>query len=105
MSYRFEGLDALIAHAPDAADLSGRCQFVVIPSLRRVDCIIGESSSFDEIAGQISLLGERGWSVWALVPQHSLPSAHLAFQSCAAQLQGWTVRDGATVSFTAPEDP
>lgn len=104
-SYEFDGVEARIESlAPDQSGDS-RCagRAVVLPSLRRVECVLDSSTDFDAAGKYLAEYGAEGWEVWALVPLARLGSAHTAFSHVADRVQGWWQRADTIIAFTSPE--
>jgi hypothetical protein len=104
LSYRIEGVDAQVEPFR-GADETPEVRLVVIPSLRRIECVVHEESDFHVIAGELDDLKRGGWAVWVLSPLRRLGAAHLAFRGEAEYIQGWWVRPDDSVTFTTPQIP
>lgn len=103
LSYRVEGRDAQVETLPAGAD--GDVRLVVVPSLRRVECVLHDESDFTAVARGLDEMRRSGWAVWILAPLRRLGDAHLAFRGEADYLQGWWVRPDESVTFTSPQVP
>jgi hypothetical protein len=101
LSYRVEGVDAQV----NAFGTATAERLVVVPSLRRVECVVNDESDFAAVALGLSELASAGWVVWVLAPLRRLGDAHSAFRREAEHVQGWWVRSDRSVTFTAPQIP
>ena len=104
LSYRVEGVEALVEPLGVSAK-TPEVRVVVVPSLRRFECVVHEESDFDAVARGLDELRRSGWGVWVLTPLKQLGDAHLAFRGEADFVQGWWVRPDSSVTFTAPQIP
>lgn len=107
LSYQVEGLIAGVEDL-DFGVASG-IPAVVVPSLRRVELVVGEDTNLGALAEAVPAhFPDTGWSVWILAPLHRLTDAHSAFSSstgCVERLQGWWLRPDQSVTFTEPQLP
>lgn len=104
LSYRVEGVDAQIASLGVAGETS-EVRLVVVPSLKRVECVVHAESDFQAVARELVELRRSGWGVWILTPLRRLGDAHVAFRDEAEYVQGWWERPDRSVTFTAPQIP
>jgi hypothetical protein len=104
LSYRVEGVDAQIKPLGPAT-APPEVRLVVVPSLRRVECVVDDESDFSAVARELEELRQSGWGVWVLTPLRRLGDAHIAFRAEADYVQGWWVRPDRSVTFTAPQIP
>ena len=104
LSYRIEGVDAQV-ESLNAATRAPEVRLVVVPGLRRVECVVHDESDFEAVATELDGFRRSGWGVWVLTPLKRLGDAHLAFHGGADYLQGWWVRPDKSVTFTAPQIP
>ena len=104
LSYRVEGVDAQVeplgspTNKPDV-------RLVIVPALRRVECVVHDECDFDAVALELGDLRRPGWGVWVLAPLRRLGDAHTAFRGEADYVQGWWERPDRSVTFTAPQIP
>lgn len=78
---------------------------VVLPQLGRIECILDDQADMRHAGEQLRALLVRGWSVNALLPMHSLGTAHQALRGLRIHLQGWWAPDDERLRFTSPETP
>lgn len=78
---------------------------VVLPQLGRIECILDDQADMRHATVQLGALLVRGWSVNALLPMHSLGTAHRALRGLRIHLQGWWAPDDERLRFTSPETP
>jgi hypothetical protein len=78
---------------------------VVLPQLRRIECVLDDEADMRHAGEQLRALLVRGWSVNALLPMHSLGAAHQALRGLRIHLQGWWTPADDRLRFTSPETP
>lgn len=78
---------------------------VVVPRLRRIECIINDRDKLPAARDRINALLSRGYEVDALMPVQFLGAGHEAFRGCRIRLQGWWERKEHGLAFTTPEIP
>lgn len=107
LSYHVEGLAAdleNIAFADDAI-----IPAVVIPSLRRLELVIDDSTDLTSLARLLpEHFPDTAWAVWVLSPLDRLADTHAAFgpsAGCVERVQGWWLRPDDSVTFTEPQLP
>ncbi len=105
LAYRVEGLDVRIEPLEEPEGKVSEAQLVIVPSLRRVECVVDANSDFEAVARQLAVMSGSGWSVWVLAPLTRLARARVAFGPAVDQLQGWWERSDRSVTFTAPQVP
>src|SRR4051794_36727960 len=78
LAYRLEGevahVEQFLPGLRDGPAYGGAA--IVLPALRRVECVLDGSSDLADATKELVRLTEDGWSVWAVVPLHLLGVAH-----------------------------
>ena len=78
---------------------------IVLPHLRRIECVLDDQADMRRAEAQFQALLLRGWSVNALLPIRSLGEAHQALRGLRIHLQGWWTLADDRLRFTSPETP